>query len=173
MVWSSRSLRRASSAQRISTPWLCISSRLRSERTKTVFSLSLNGCIWIYRPDRCYQDRLGTNIISVKVMFKRYPFVQGMIGIVIGVVTFVAKKVRKRRFCAMPLYKSKRSFYQDRFGTNIGKVVEREIYVFSYRRSSTRTKSSSSSCRCEKRQHLFLSAFPTFVPSPSWQNVRF
>ena len=52
-------------------------------------------------------------------MFKRYPFVQGMIGIVIGVVTFVAKKVRKRRFCAMPLYKPKRSFYQDRFGTNI------------------------------------------------------
>jgi|EP01046_Picozoa_sp_COSAG06_P030571 hypothetical protein len=26
--------------------------------------------------------------------------------------------------------------------------------------------------RCEKR-HLFLSAFPMFVPSLSWQNVRF
>ena len=60
-------------------------------------------------------------------MFKRYPFVQGMIGIVIGVVTFVAKKVRKRRFCAMPLYKSKRSFYQDRFGTNIGKSTQKEL----------------------------------------------
>jgi hypothetical protein len=39
-----------------------IAIKVRKNEKNGLFSLSLNGrCIWSYRPDRCYQDRLGTN----------------------------------------------------------------------------------------------------------------
>jgi hypothetical protein len=42
-----------------------------------------------------------------------------------------------------------------------------------FRRLAAAHLAARGTCRCEKRHVFFLSAFPMFVPSLSWQNDRF
>jgi hypothetical protein len=45
--------------------------------------------------------------------------------------------------------------------------------VAAFRRLAAAHLAARGTCRCEKRHVFFLSAFPMFVPSLSWQNDRF
>ena len=58
-------------------------------------------------------------------------FTPTLVGLPLTLNHTIPPQVRKHRFCAM--FVSKRSVYQDRLGTNIGKALKKRAVAFSYR----------------------------------------